>query len=231
MPKITKLQAQKKRKNRVNVYLDGAYGFSVQAIVGLSLEVGQDLDDETVAALKRQDALEIAHNRTLHFLSFRPRSCFEVEKYLGGKGTDPDIVAEVTSRLIRAGLLDDVAFARYWVENREAFRPRGLWALRYELRQKGITDDIISEMLEGLDPEGSAYRAALRRAQRLAHLDRRDFQRRIGDFLKRRGFSYSVIRSVVDRLWDEAREPDGDANLGEWTSGLPGDEIDRKKGQ
>ena len=214
VPKITKLQAQKKRRNRVNVYLDGTYGFSVQAIVGLSLKVGQELSDKAITDLKHADAFEIAHNRSLHFLSFRPRSRFEVEKYLRSKETDPEIIAEVSSRLLGAGLLDDVAFARSWVENRETFRPRGSWGLRYELRQKGIADDTIAEALEGMDFANSAYRAAVRRAGQLAHLDRRAFQRRIGDFLKRRGFSYGVIRSVVDHLWDEFREATEDGSLG-----------------
>ena len=214
MSKITKLQVQKKRQNRINVYLDGTYGFSVQAIVGLSLKVGQELSDETIRDLNHADAFEIAHNRSLHFLSFRPRSRFEVEEYLRGKETDPEIIAEVSSRLLGAGLLDDVAFARSWVENRETFRPRGSWGLRYELRQKGITDDTIAEALEGMDFANSAYRAAMRRAGRLAHLDRRVFQRRMGDFLKRRGFSYGVIRSVVDHLWDEFGEASEDGSLG-----------------
>ena len=214
VPKISKLQAQKKNKNRINVYLDEEFGFSMQAIVGLSLKVGQELSDEAITDLKHADACENAHNRSLHFLSFRPRSCFEVEKYLKGKETDPEIIAEVSSRLLRAGLLDDVAFARSWVENRETFRPRGSWGLRNELRQKGVADDTIAEALEGMDFVDSAYRAAMRRSERLAHLDRRAFQRRIGDFLKRRGFSYGVIRSVVDHLWDEFGEATEDGSLG-----------------
>jgi regulatory protein len=210
VPRITGLEAQKKRKDRVNVYLDGSYGFSVTARVGLSLKIGQDLDGAAIAALEREDAVESAYDRSLHFLSFRPRSCFEVDKYLQGKRADPNIIEEVIARLSRTGLLDDAAFAQYWVENRETFRPRGAWALRHELRRKGIADDIISEALEGLDLEESAYRAARRKAGRVAHLDDQAFRRQVGDYLRRRGFSYEVIRPVVDRLWDEARRPDGD---------------------
>jgi regulatory protein len=226
VPKITRLGAQKKRKNRVNVYLDDEYSFSLQAIVAMSLRVGQELGGEDIAALKHRDAVERAHGRSLHYLSFRPRSVSEVEEYLAGKGAEPEVVGEVTARLERVGLLDDEAFARYWVQNRESFRPRGPWLLRTELRRKGIADDIITEALAELDPEDSAYRAAEARARRLAHLDRRDFFRRVGDYLKRRGFSYSIVRSVVDRLWNETREPDQDRDLGDWTSGEPEDDID-----
>lgn len=214
MPRITKLETQKKRKSRVNVHLDGSYGFSVGAMVALSLEIGQELDDSAIAELEHQDALERAHDRALHFLSFRPRSCLEVEKYLQGKGADPGIIEEEVSRLVSVGLLDDAAFARYWVENRETFRPRGAWALRHELRRKGVADDIVSEALEGLDLEESAYRAAQKRAERDAHLDKHAFRRHVGDHLRRRGFSYEVIRPVVDRLWGEVRRSGEDGSLG-----------------
>jgi len=230
VPKITRLQAQKKRKDRVNVYLDGEYAFGVQAAVALPLRVGQELDGDAVAALKRRDAFETAHDQALRFLSYRPRSCFEIDRYLQRKGTDPEVIAEVKSRLIRAGLLDDAAFARYWVENREAFRPRGAWGLRYELRQKGIADEVIAEALEGLDPEDSAYRAARGRARSMSHLDHRTFRERIGGFLRRRGFSYGVIRPVVERLWGEIGEPEEDEHSGHWTSGNPEDDIDVTKG-
>ena len=133
-----------------------------------------------------------------------------MDKYLRGKRADPNVIEDVIARLARAGLLDDAAFARYWVENRETFRPRGAWALRHELRRKGIADDIISEALEGLDFEESAYRAARRKAERVADLDSQAFRRQVGDYLRRRGFSYEVIRPVVDRLWDEARRSNGD---------------------
>ena len=70
-----------------------------------------------------------------------------------------EVVEETLGRLNQVGLLDDLAFARYWVENRFQFRPRGLIALRQELRQKSVDEAIIEEVLPEYDEEEAAARA------------------------------------------------------------------------
>jgi regulatory protein len=105
-------------------------------------------------------------------------------------------------------LLNDEEFARYWVENRERFRPRGRFALRYELRQKGIPDTAIEMALQTVDEADSAYRAAHDRAHRLGQLDRQAFRQRLVGFLRRRGFGYDVVKDAIDRLWRETQLAD-----------------------
>jgi len=204
--RITALKAQQRDKERVNIYLDGEYAFSLKAIVAARLRVGRSLPDEEIDALLREDSFQKAYDQALDFLSYRPRSQAEVVRYLRRKEMPPQVSEEVIRRLTAAGLVDDVSFARYWVENRESFNPRSPRMLSYELRQKGLDSETISQALEGLDEEGSAYRAAAKRAGRWARLDRESFRRKAGSFLKRRGFSYQVIESVLNRLWEELSE-------------------------
>lgn len=206
---ITALEAQAKNQRRVNVYLDGAFALGLADTVAASLRVGQRLSAEQCDALRRRDAVERAHERALRFLSYRPRSVDEVARYLAGKQVPEEAVAETISRLERAGLLDDRAFARFWVENREAFRPRGLAALRHELRRKGVAQAAIEEAIAEVDESAGAYRVAEAHARRLAHVDRQTFRRRLGGYLGRRGYSYATIRETVERLWLEAATPDG----------------------
>jgi regulatory protein len=101
--------------------------------------------------------------------------------------------------------VDDEAFAQFWVENREQFRPRGPRALRYELRRKGIGQEAIDQALEGVDPLADAYQAAARKAQQLSHLDQPEFFRKLVDYLARRGFDYDVAKEVTNRYWLEFR--------------------------
>jgi regulatory protein len=172
-----------------------------------SLKVGQMLSSEEIAQLQARDAAEVAYEKALGFLSYRPRSCAEIEAYLRRRRVAPEAVEAVVSHLIQAGLLDDGAFAEYWVENRELFRPRGPRALRYELRQKGVADQVIAQVLEGIDEADSAYRAARERARRFNKVDYRTFRQRLGGFLQRRGFGYATVKQTVDRLWRERQEP------------------------
>ena len=106
------------------------------------------------------------------------------------------------TRLERARLTDDRAFAHYWVENREKFRPRGRRMLRWELREKGVADQIIDEAVASVDEVATASRLARKRAPRLRHLDEMTFRRRLNAYLARRGFSYSVIADAVQEAWE-----------------------------
>ncbi len=199
--KITGLQVQQKNRNRVNIYLNEAYAFSLAALVAAPLRIGQVLSEDDIARLQAQDTFQRAYDRVLNYLSYRSRSQSEVERYLASKGVAPDVAAAVIERLSEAGLLDDSAFARAWVENRAAFSPRSPRVLRQELYQKGLDASTVAEALQDVDEEASAYQAAGARAQRYADLDRATFERRLGGFLQRRGFDYDVVRSVVARLW------------------------------
>ncbi len=201
--RITALRLQKKNRQRVNVYLDGEYAFGLQMALATPLKVGQTLSPEEIAQLQARDAVEVAYEKALGFLSYRPRSRVEIEAYLQRRKAAPEAIAAAVSRLLRANLLDDEAFARYWVENRELFRPRGTRALRYELRQKGVADRVIEQVLESVDETDSAYRAARERARRFSKADYQTFRQRLGGFLQRRGFGYDTVKQTVDRLWRE----------------------------
>lgn len=211
--KITALNAQQGRKNRVNVFLDGAYAFSLADIVAARLRVGQEIDDQHLSELIQQDAVESAYESCLHYLSYRPRTAKEMRRYLQKKGLDEQTIESILGRLTRAGLINDEEFAHAWVESRERLRPKGLWSLRSELRQKGVAEETIQTALAGVDEEASAMQAARQAVGRLAQLDKATFYRRLMGFLQRRGFGYDISRHVSNQLWRELNRasPDDDA--------------------
>lgn len=204
--RITAVEPQARHGNRFNLYVDDQFALGLSAVVAARLRVGQTLTDDELAALGRAEAYETAHEQALRFLEPRPRSTAEVRQQLRKKRVAEDVIDEVLARLSEAGLVDDHAFAKYWVENREAFRPRAGRALRFELRRKGLSQSAIDEALGPLDESESAYRAGATRAPRWGALEHREFMDKLGAFLVRRGFSYEVARQAAQRLWDEARE-------------------------
>jgi regulatory protein len=201
--KITALEFQKKNPDRVSVFLDGKFAFGLPAIIAAHLKRGQVLSDADIQSLEDGGAVETAYDRTLNYLSYRPRSRAEVERYLQKRGLSEAQIEPVAQRLERAGLLDDEAFARYWVENRERHRPRGPRALRYELRQKGIANETIDRAVASVDVPDSAYRSAGPKARQLAHLDREAFVKKLVAYLARRGFDYEIARETAGRHWAE----------------------------
>ncbi len=147
-----------------------------------------------------QEALDVA----FRYLGPRPRSVWEVRQRLRRRGLDPDLIERAVAWLLDHGFLDDEAFASFWIENRESFRPRGKRMLVQELRLRGVSPETLDPQLENLDEEASAIRAARRKAQGLASTDYKTFASKLGGFLQRRGFSYEVVNAVTRRLWAEA---------------------------
>ena len=202
--KITALKAQKRNPNRVSIYLDDEYAFGLSKIVAAWLRIGQTLSEEKIESLQAEETHEVAYQKALHFLSYRPRSEQEIRTRLVGKGFDEAVIAAVIERLKENRFLGDEEFAQIWVENRSAFRPRSRRLLRYELRHKGVSENHITKALDGaVDEPDLAYQAAIKYAGRLKDLDWELFRKRLVAFLGRRGFSYGTITPVVRRVWDE----------------------------
>jgi regulatory protein len=194
---ITALKFQQGNQERVNVYLDGEYAFGLEAVQAARLHKGQVLSEADISALKGQDERNRAFERAVRFLSYRPRSRREIERYLRSKAVVADVVDDVLARLEQAQYLDDEAFARFWVENREQFRPRSQNALRYELRQKGVSEEVITRVLGDLDEEAAAWQAIQGRLRRWAGLPADEFRRKAVDYLRRRGFDYDTISETL----------------------------------
>ncbi|MGH2442176.1 MAG: regulatory protein RecX [Chloroflexota bacterium] len=207
MPVITSLDTQKNNPDRVSVSLDGAFAFgaSMLLVLGRGLAIGDSLSEADIARLEHDDSAEKAYEVALGQLSYRPRSRREVADYLRRRKVDAEIARVVLDRLQNARLLDDVEFARYWIENRQAFQPRGSKALRMELRQKGISREVIEEALVDMtDEDNTAYQAGLRKMRSFGALDEREFFRKMVGFLQRRGFPYEAAAAATRRLAEEA---------------------------
>ena len=188
--------------------MDGEFAFGLTRMVAGWLQVGQILGEEKIAALKADDELEMAYLRAINFLSYRPRSSAEIRRNLR-KYEVPELCIEPTvERLAENGFVNDKDFAQTWVENRNTFRPRGARALRAELRQKGISDEVIQSTLdEMVDEEKLVYLAGIKKARKLLRheIEWQDFRKKLAAFLARRGFSYGVISPILSQLWEEVQ--------------------------
>ncbi len=204
MKKITAIEVQKRTPNRVNIYLDGEFAFGLARIVAAWLRTGQELSEEKIEQLQAEDARERAFQQAMLFLSYRARSESEIRQNLRKHEIPEPVIEQTLERLRQDGLANDNQFARAWVENRTMFRPRSRRLMAMELRQKGLNEEAVSSAVESVDDESLAYEAAQKRATRFKGLEWNEFRKKLSDFLARRGFSYSVIAPVVNRIWNEA---------------------------
>ena len=198
------MRVDARRQGKVRVEIDGAGAVVLAKPLAATLRLGQSLSDEELASLQRADEVEAAAQRAMRLVAIRPRSERELRDALTRARVPEPIQRTALERLRETGAIDDRAFARVWVENRQAFRPRSSFALKVELRRKGVAAETISAVLESADDEAAALLAARTAGRRLHGLSQEEFRRRLGGLLARRGFDYSIIRPVVERLWRES---------------------------
>ena len=221
--KITDIKQAVRNENRVNVYVNGKYSFSldISQVVELKVKVGRELSE-----LKQASEFGKMYQRALEWVLVRPRSKRELRDYLlrrlkkratmadnpykkthdsdlsdGRVSKKHEISAEmslklsemVTKRLVERGYVDDTKFARYYVENRFAKKGASERRLRQELMQKGVTREIIDEVLEGSERnERDEIRKMILRKRA-----RYDDEKLIA-YLCRQGFSYELVKEMVE---------------------------------
>ena len=198
---ITALKIQQKNKNRIAVFLDGEFGFGLSVLVASPLHIDQELSDEQISNLQKQDELEVAYLRADHFIAYRARTQLEVSRKLQQLGYSEGIIRHTLDRLNMNGLLDDRQFAVQWVDSRSASKPRGRRLLELELHQKGVDSETIENTLLPVKEDELSLSAGKAYASRLQGLDWIEFRRKLSQYLLRRGFDYSTILPVVSSIW------------------------------
>lgn len=142
------------------------------------------------------DPYEVA----VRYLASRPKSVAEIARHLRSKRFDDDAVAQAIDRLRAQRYVDDEAFARWWLEQRERFKPRGDRAIRTELAQKGVSRDVVEIVLGERAPDADvelAKRALSRPLSRWTTLEPAERKRKIHAYLAARGFGYDTIEEVM----------------------------------
>jgi regulatory protein len=207
MSTITGIKAAKTREKRINIYLDGKPAVSLLKETALKegLRQGQEITENGLVSLIKSDACQRCYNAAVRLLSYRPRSEAEIRQRLTRKLFDSETLEKTITKLKGLGFIDDTAFARFWKENRQECSPRSRRLTSLELRRKGLDRDIIEQVVGELDDSDNAYRAALKRAHRLTASEYQEFRKRLGSYLGRRGFSYSVIDATTKRVWQESK--------------------------
>lgn len=195
---ITAIQVQKHHPERLNIELDGEFAFGLSRLVAAWLKVGDFLSEDRITALIESDTSEVAYQKATRLLDYRPRTEKEIRQRLVQKGFSTLEIDQVVLRLKRANLVQDQQFAKMWIENRNDYHPRSQRLMRYELRNKGVSEQMIETALaDSAEDIELATRAAAQYARKLNFQDRELFRKKLSAYLVRRGFSYGTIAPVI----------------------------------
>lgn len=196
----------------MSVFIDGdfAMGLAREVADTANLHIGQEITTADLANLLASEQLARATSAALNYLAWRPRSEGEIRQRLRRSDTSGDVIDQVIEKLRDWRYIDDEDFARRWIENRAAHRPRGARVLTQELRAKGIDPELASTTVDEADIDEAADALALarKRAGQLSDLEPEARERRLTGFLARRGYGFDIIRSVLETLRAESGSRD-----------------------
>ncbi len=202
MPEVTLLKPQKNGK-RVNVYLDGVFGFGIDLdnLVLSHIKIGTVLTDEEVEKIIRKAEFQKTLDKLLRFATFRPRSEKEIDDYFKRKKVHESMWKDLIEKLQHFELLDDAKFAKWWVEQRQSFRPKAKRILNQELRIKGIKQETINKVLQEtpVDEEKMARELLAKRSYKWEGLEPRDAKQKKFQYLAGKGFDWEVVEKVIKK--------------------------------
>jgi len=162
------------------------------------------------------DSFEKFYNKSLRFLSFRPRSEKEIRDYLlkprirsdKHKKISEEILDKIVAKLKKKKFINDEEFTKWWIEQRLKLRPRAWRVIKMELARKGISQEISEPIIQSLEFRIQndlelAKKLAEKRIKRYKDLSKRDIYQKMGRFLASKGFNYETIKKTLNLTVDE----------------------------
>lgn len=212
MGKITSILQQKNNPERVSIFIDGKYSFGINSklIIDFDLYKDKELTDTEIDKIVKESFGENIKNKVISLISRRPRSESEVKDYIKKKLKEDkydikdidiqDVIDKIILDLKEIDLINDLEFSKWFVRNRRTFRPRGKSLLKQELLLKGISKEIINNVLLGDDNQELSL-ARIIAKKKIKTLERYTIEKRkekLIAFLGRKGFSWNIIKVVLD---------------------------------
>jgi len=210
---ITALKSQLRDKSRVNVFIDGAYRFSldITQVADLGIKTGNRYTLDELAELENESQFGKLYTRSLEYSLVRPRSVREMRDYLYRKtrdtrtkegavkrGVSKELTERVFNRLVEKGYIDDMKFARFWVENRNLRKGSSLRRLVAELRGKGASSDIIHQVTEESERNDTEELRKVIAKKAARYTD----EQKLIAYLQRQGFRYDDIKQALSEASD-----------------------------
>ena len=201
---ITKIEAQKKKEDRVNIYLNEQFfmGIYKELVFTLNLRKGMEIDEDTLRSMLHDEMYIKAKNKALNILSKAPQS----EKNIKNKLSidfDEDIIEEVLDFLRKYNFVDDEDLAQRITNTNLSVNKCGKNKIRQNLYNKGIDRSTIDSVISDIDSDvefENAMHLAKKRYERVKNEDRNKIYQKISQHLAYKGFSYDIIKRVLNKL-------------------------------
>ncbi len=204
MAVITKVEAQKKNKDRYSIFIDDefAFGVHVDILIKHDLRKGLELNPDEMVELLHDESVKKAVLAGIKHISYKQRTSKEVmDKLIKLEYTEHQI-EDAIDKLNTMGFLDDVAYAEEFVDTRQ--QRYGRKRIFLELRKRGIPEQIAENALDDQLDVDAGYEIAMNLAQKkyaqCEGLEPQKAAARVQGMLLRKGYSYDIVKNIIKEL-------------------------------
>jgi regulatory protein len=204
MPTITAITEQKRRPNRRNVQLDGAFAFgcNVNVVAKFRLREGMSLTADEVQQIQLGEVKQECFDTAIRYIESRLHSRAELKRKLARREYGGPVIEAALDDLARMGYINDARFAQTKAQSAAQHKQHGPRRAMVELMKAGVTGETarraVEDVYEATDGAAIARKLAEKQIARLKRLEPQAARRRLIGMLQRRGFDYDTIKPVVD---------------------------------
>ena len=205
MKQITKIEYQKKNKERFNIYIDDEYGFAVDIsiLIKYSLKKGMELDDALIDEILLSEEEISVYNYGISVLSRYFKSEYELRLKMKNKGFNPQLIDNAISILKERKYLDDERYCEMFINDKINISKHGVRKIKEALYYKGIDKEIIEEKIKSISAESEEERALLLGEKKLLNIkenDNRKKMSKLSNYLLGKGFEYETVNRALRKL-------------------------------
>ena len=203
--KITRIEPQKKRTGRYNIFANEEFlaGVSQETLIKLDLNVGKDLTGTEIKHLKDMESESKLRDQAYRFLSRRAHSRRELHNKLSARGYATGAIIKMLDDLMKRGYINDGEFARTFVEEEIKLKKSGPLLIKSKLQQKGVSREIIEELLSSLYTEHAQLDNCSYLAQKkYGQINTRQKTAAI-NYLRHKGYNWDHISVAIMQILEE----------------------------
>lgn len=204
---ITKIEAQKKRDDRVNIYVDEEFFMAIFAelVYTFNLKKGMIIEEENFKNILNEEMYIKAKNKALNILAKADQSEKKIKQKLSADFED-DIIDMVIEFLKKNKFVDDDLLAQKIVNTNVNLNRCGKNKIKQNLYNKGIDKESIDEAISDIDNDvefENALYLGQKRYERVKNEDKRKIYQKISQHLSYKGFNYDIIKRVLNKLLND----------------------------
>ncbi len=209
---ITQLVASKRKPERVNIFVDGAFCLQVHVDIIAKYRVAKgavwndELREKLLDDKRRMKIKALA----LSFATYKMRSTEQVRERLRLKECNEQEIEDAIAFLLEFSYLNDQQYAEMFIRDRLLRRAVSATRLFQELRKRGVSKSDAERALQISYPqERTAELARVAAQKKLRMVSYRPIEKQrkaLSDYLQRQGFEWSLIKTVLQEIFQAEHE-------------------------